>query len=182
MGFNSSYRSNGSNRSNRSRCLDQRSRQIRMLLLSCAAFFVCGALFFEAQAFAQLTKPNVGYVGVTSDNAAAFIARDTGIYARNGLDVQLIYMNSGSTAVTALISGDTPITQTAGPGVINATMNGSDTVMIAGGNVTLDYWMLSRPEIKTAEQLKGGAVAISRFGSASDFIVRYALQRALTNG
>jgi ABC-type nitrate/sulfonate/bicarbonate transport system substrate-binding protein len=37
--------------------------------------------------------------------------------------------------------------------------------------------MLSRPEIKTPEQLKGGAVAISRFGSASDFIVRYALQR-----
>ena len=49
--------------------------------------------------------------------------------------------------------------------------------MIAGGNVTLDYWMLSRPEIKTPEQLKGGAVAISRFGSAPDFIVRYALQR-----
>ncbi|MDP9130419.1 MAG: ABC transporter substrate-binding protein, partial [Candidatus Binatota bacterium] len=93
------------------------------------------------------------------------------------MDVQLIYMNSGSTAVAAMLSGDTPISQTAGPGVINATMNGSDTVMIAGGNVTLDYWMLSRPEIKTAEQLKGGAVAISRFGSASDFIVRYALQR-----
>jgi NitT/TauT family transport system substrate-binding protein len=130
-----------------------------------------------ADAFGQLTKLNVGYVGITSDNAAAFIARDTGIYARNGLDVQLIYFNSGTTAVTALITGETPISQTAGPGVINATMNGSDTVMIAGGNVTLDYWMLSRPEIKTPEQLKGGAVAISRFGSASDFIVRYALQR-----
>ena len=128
-------------------------------------------------ASAQLTKLNVGYVGVTSDNAAAFIARETGIYARTGLDVQLIYFNSGSTAVTALITGDTPISQTAGPGVINATMNGADAVMIAGGNVILDYWLLSRPEIKTPEQLKGGAVAISRFGSASDFIVRYALQR-----
>jgi hypothetical protein len=58
--------------------------------------------------------------------------------------------------VTALITGDTPISQTAGPGVINATINGADAVMIAGGNVTLDYWMLSRPEIKTPEQLKGG--------------------------
>ena len=110
----------------------------------------------SADAFAQLTKLNVGYVGVTSDNAAAFIARETGIYAKNGLDVQLIYLNSGTTAVTALIAGDTPISQTAGPGVINATINGSDAVMIAGGNVTLDYWMLSRPEIKTPEQLKGG--------------------------
>lgn len=41
--------------------------------------------------------------------------------------------------------------------------------MIAGGVTTLDYWMLSRPEMKTAEQLKGDTVAISRFGSASDF-------------
>jgi ABC-type nitrate/sulfonate/bicarbonate transport systems, periplasmic components len=150
---------------------------MHIALIRIAASFVCAALFFEAQAFAQLTKLNVGYVGITSDNAAAFIARDTGIYARNGLDVQLIYFNSGTTAVTALITGETPISQTAGPGVINATMNGSDTVMIAGGNVTLDYWMLSRPEIKTPEQLKGGAVAISRFGSASDFLVRSALQR-----
>ena len=36
--------------------------------------------------------------------------------------------------------------------------------MIAGGVTTLGYWMLSRPKIKTAEQLKGDAVAISRFG------------------
>ena len=150
---------------------------MRIPLIRFAALVVFAALIVKADAFAQLAKLNVGYVGVTSDNAAAFIARDTGIYARNGLDVQLIYFNSGSTAVTALITGDTPISQTAGPGVINATMNGADAVMIAGGNVTLDYWMLSRPEIKTPEQLKGGAVAISRFGSASDFIVRYALQR-----
>lgn len=141
------------------------------------AMMILAALLVQANARAQVTKLNVGYVGVTSDNAAAFIARDTGIYARNGLEVQLIYMNSGSTAVAAMLSGDTPISQTAGPGVINATLNGSDMVMIAGGNVTLDYWMMSRPEIKSAEQLKGGAVAISRFGSASDFIVRYALQR-----
>src|ERR1700741_1960307 len=150
---------------------------VRRSLGHFAAFFLYAAISFTIEAQAQPTKLNVGYVGITSDNAAAYIARDTGIYARNGLDVQLIYFNSGTTAVTALITGATPISQTAGPGVINATMNGSDTVMIAGGNVTLDYWMLSRPEIKTPEQLKGGAVAISRFSSASDFIVRYALQR-----
>src|SRR5262245_55597051 len=158
----------------------QISTRTKIALYRSSFFSALPILFFCsfcADALAQLTKLNVGYVGVTSDNAAAFIARDTDIYARNGLDVQLIYFNSGTTAVTALIAADTPISQTAGPSVINATLNGSDTVMIAGGNVTLDYWMLSRPEIKTPEQLKGGAVAISRFGSASDFIVRYALQR-----
>jgi NitT/TauT family transport system substrate-binding protein len=132
---------------------------------------------FTPPAAAQLTKINVGYVGINSDNVIAFIAKETGIFAKNGLDVQLIYFGGGTTAVMALVSGETPIAQTAGPGVVNAVLGGSDAVMIAGGVTTLDYWLLSRPEIKTPAQLKGGAVAISRFGSASDFIVRYALNR-----
>ena len=68
---------------------------MRLPLIRFASAFVFTALFVKADAFAQLTKLNVGYVGVTSDNAAAFIARETGIYARNGLDVQLIYFNGG---------------------------------------------------------------------------------------
>jgi NitT/TauT family transport system substrate-binding protein len=144
--------------------------------LFATAIFLC-LLFLYGGASAQVTKLNVGYVGINSDNVIAFIAKETGIFARNGLDVQLIYFAGGTTAVMALISGETPITQTAGPGVVNAVLSGSDAVMVAGGVTTLDYWLLSRPEIKSPEQLKGGAVAISRFGSASDFIVRYALQR-----
>jgi NitT/TauT family transport system substrate-binding protein len=42
---------------------------------------------------------------------------------------------------------------------------------------------MAQPQIKTAEQLKGGSVAISRFGSASDFIARFALSKiGLTPG
>lgn len=128
-------------------------------------------------AWAQLVKLNVGYVGINSDNVIAFIAKEGGIFVKNGLDVELIYFGGGTTATMALVAGETPITQTAGPGIVNAALGGADAVMIAGGVTTLDYWLLSRPEVRTAEQLRGGAVAISRFGSASDFIVRYALQR-----
>src|SRR2546427_11896063 len=55
--------------------------------------------------------------------------------------------------------------------------------MVAGGATSLDYWLMSRPEIKKPEQLKGGSVAISRFGTASDFVARYALDKiGLTPG
>jgi ABC-type nitrate/sulfonate/bicarbonate transport system substrate-binding protein len=60
---------------------------------------------------------------------------------------------------------------------VNAHLGGSDVVFIAGGTVTLDWWLMSRSEIKTAEQLKASTLAISRFGSASDFVARFALQR-----
>src|SRR5262249_11909662 len=39
------------------------------------------------------------------------------------------------------------------------------------------YWLMSRPEIKNAEQLKRGSVAISNFGAAADFVARYALDK-----
>ena len=104
------------------------------------------AFFTNADALAQLTKLNVGYVGITSDNAAAFIARDIGIYARNGLDVQLIYMNSGSTAVAALISGDTPISQTARLERHQCDHERLRHCDDRGGNVTLDYCDTRRPD------------------------------------
>src|SRR5262249_51951746 len=50
-------------------------------------------------------------------------------------------------------------------------------VFVAGGTITLDWWLMGRPEIKVPAQLKGGSVAISRFGSVSDFVARFALQR-----
>jgi NitT/TauT family transport system substrate-binding protein len=60
---------------------------------------------------------------------------------------------------------------------VSAGLRGADAVMIAGGNVISEYWLMSRPEIKIAEQLKGGSIAIATFGGQADFISRIALQR-----
>src|SRR3989337_1843379 len=159
---------------NEDRRLRRRRTDMRKLVMSVLIVFL---LIPWGKVWAQVTKLNVGYVGINSDNVIAFIAKESGIFAKNGLDVQLIYFGGGTTATMSRVAGETPITQTAGPGVVNAVLGGADAVMIAGGVTTLDYWLLSRPEVKTAEQLRGGALAISRFGLASDFIVRYALQR-----
>ena len=132
---------------------------------------------------AQLTKINVGYSAISGDALPAWVAKDAGIFEKNGLDVQLVFFTGGTTAVMALVSADTPMAQLAGPAVINSVMAGSDGAIIAGGVTSHNYYLLSRPEIKTPEQLKGGSVAISRFGSSSDFIARYALSKVgLTPG
>ena len=132
---------------------------------------------------ASAQKLSVGYSAVSGDQLPAWVAKETGIFQKNGLDVQLVFFTGGTTAVMALISGDTPFSQNAGSAVVNSVLAGSDAVVIAGGVTSLNYYLMSKPEIKTAEQLKGGTVAISRFGSSSDFIARYALQRiGLTPG
>ena len=135
------------------------------------------ALLWSQSAAAQMTRINVGYSAISGDAMPAWIAKDAGIFEKNGLDVQLVFFTGGTTAVMALVSADTPIAQLAGPAVVNSVMAGSDATLLVGGVTSLNYYLLSRSEIKTPEQLKGGTVAISRFGSASDFIARYALSK-----
>jgi len=134
-------------------------------------------LSFHSQAGAQLTRLNVGYSALSADQLPAWIAKDSGIFAQNGLDVQTIFFTGGSTAILALVSGDVPITQVAGPGMVSSVLAGSDAVYIASGVTSLNYVLMGKAGIKTAEQLKGGTIAISRFGSATDSIARFALRR-----
>jgi len=144
---------------------------------------VAFALGITSPTFAQLIKINVGYSAISGDALPAWVAKDAGIFEKNGLDVQPVFFTGGTTAVMALVSVDTPIAQLAGPAVVNSVMAGSDATLIVGGVTSLNYYLQTRPEIKSPEQLRGGSVAISRFGSASDFIARYALTKiGLTPG
>jgi NitT/TauT family transport system substrate-binding protein len=128
-------------------------------------------------ASAQLTKVTVGYAALSAGQLPAWMAKESGIFRKNGLDVQLVYFRGGTPAVMALISRQTPITQVSGPLIVNASLRGADTVMTAGGVVISDFWLMSQPDIRTAEQLKGGSVAISLFGGLDDYFARIALKR-----
>ncbi|MGH7771946.1 MAG: ABC transporter substrate-binding protein [Candidatus Binatia bacterium] len=130
----------------------------------------------NSPALGQLTKLNVGYSALSGDQLPAWVAKEAKIFEKNGLDVQLIFFTGGSTAILALVSKDVPITQVSGPGLVNSALAGSDAVMVAAGITSLNYVLMGRQGIKTAEQLKGGTVAISRFGSATDTIARFALK------
>ena len=128
-------------------------------------------------ASAQLTKMTVGYSAIGAVHFPAWIGKESGIFLRNGLDVQLVYFTGGTTAVMALLSREAPINQIAGPAIVSASLRGADTVMIAGGIVTFEQSLMSQPQIKSAAQLKGGSVAIARFGGLADFMTRIALQK-----
>jgi NitT/TauT family transport system substrate-binding protein len=140
-------------------------------------------VFWGVPCSAQLTKINVAYGGAGGDPLPVLVAKEAGIFDKNGLDARLIFFTGGTTSVLALISGDVQIGQVAGSAVVNSAVGGSDLVMVAGGITSLNYWLMGRSDVKTPAQLRGGSVAISRFGSATDFIARFALPKVgLTPG
>ncbi len=134
-------------------------------------------VFLNSFSSAQPFKVAVGYSGISADQLVIWVAKDAGIFAKNNLDVQPVYFTGGTTSVMAMVSGDAPMVQASGPGIVSAGLAGSEPVYVAGGIVTLDYWLMTLPEIKTPEQLRGGSVAIARFGGAADFVARFALAR-----
>src|SRR5690242_2055561 len=156
---------------------------MRSKLMMVLAAAIVASLSSSSLARAQMTKLNVGYSAASADQLPAWVAKDTGIFAKEGLDVQLIFFTGGTTAILALVSNDVPITQVSGPGLVNSALAGSDAVFVAAGMTSLNYVLMGKPGVKSTDQLKGGTLAISRFGSATDSIARFALRKiGLTPG
>ena len=100
-------------------------------------FLLMFSFVWTYSATAQTTKLNVGYSAISGDQLPAWVAKEAGIFQKNGLDVQLVYFTGGTTAVMALISADTPLSQVAGSAVVNSVLSGSDAAIVAAGITSL---------------------------------------------
>jgi NitT/TauT family transport system substrate-binding protein len=99
------------------------------------------------------------------------------LFAKYGLDPEIIYIPGGSTNIHVLISGNLDLSQLSGAPGVAANLQGADIVYIAGLLDKLNYQLITRPEIKSIEQLKGRKFGVSRFGSSADFGLRALLKR-----
>lgn len=134
---------------------------------------------FSASAHAEekLEKIYVGVAGLSGALAHAFVPKDSGLYAKYGLDVELIFFQGGTQAIQSTLAGGVQMVVTAGPEIISARVAGSDMTMIAGYMNTLPYSIVAGKNLTRFDQLKGTKAAISRFGSTSDLAMRFALER-----
>jgi NitT/TauT family transport system substrate-binding protein len=119
----------------------------------------------------------VGQGAVSLQSGILFIAKDRGLFAKYGLAPEIIYIPGGSVNVQVLVSGNLDLSQLSGAPGVAANLEGADIVYIVGLLDKLNYQLVTRPEIKTIEQLKGRRFGVSRFGSSADFGLRALLKR-----
>jgi NitT/TauT family transport system substrate-binding protein len=131
---------------------------------------------FPVDCSAQLTKVTASYVSDSAGVLPLWLGKEAGIFARNGLDVQAVRVHA-AVGVMALVSGELQFVLASGPVVVDSALRGSGAVYVAGGMSTLDFALVTRPEIKTAERLKGGTVGLSAFRGANPAATRFALQK-----
>jgi NitT/TauT family transport system substrate-binding protein len=90
--------------------------------------------------------------------------------------VDLVLIDGGTKAATALIAGDVDICQLAGSAAVNAIVAGAPLKIIGGLYNTYIYSFMVRPEVRTAEDLKGKKLAVSSIGGSADFAIRRAVE------
>src|ERR1051326_3166445 len=138
---------------------------------------LCLAVFFSvspAPARAQTpTVVNLGYSGNGISTDLMVLIQKSGLWSRRGLDVRPVYFNSGTTLTQAMLGGHIVISDSDVPAQLNLKVAGMMDVSVVAVTINrLEHFFVVRSQIKSAEDLKGKKVAISRFGSASDVTTR----------
>jgi len=148
-----------------------------MSIVFCRFLFFLVLIFAwpaQGQAQAPVEKLRLAYSAIGGSQASFWIPYEAGIFRKHGLDVELLYVAGGGRAAQVVQSGEVPIGLFTGGAVINSNLAGGDLVVIASSMNVMTFVVMARPEIKRVEDLKGKKVGISRFGSATDFGLRYA--------
>jgi NitT/TauT family transport system substrate-binding protein len=138
-------------------------------------------LLLKGQAQAQTKKLNLAYTATSPYQAALIISKEAGFFKKHGLDVSLIFTPGGSLGFQAMMGGDVAMVLADGSAAVAGSLAGADIVVLASLLNTFPYSLVSLPEIKTVDQLKGGRIAVSRFGSATDLGVRMSLSKVGLN-
>jgi NitT/TauT family transport system substrate-binding protein len=144
-----------------------------MKFLFVIVVFLCAVFPTTAQA---QDKIKIAYSSTDTINQVWTIAQDAGFYKKHGLDVDLVYIGSTTIGIAAIVAQDIQVGNAAGSGVANAAVRGADTVSVGCVINVLAYELVVLDSIKSAEDLKGKSIGISRFGSASDVAARELLK------
>jgi ABC-type nitrate/sulfonate/bicarbonate transport system substrate-binding protein len=108
---------------------------------------------------------------------AWYTARAAGLYAAQGLNVDIINMNGGSKGAEELQAGRIDVMHVGLSSVVRVNQSGGDLRTIASLSNVIRFTFFSAPGVKGAADLKGGVVGVSTFGSESDSTVTLALQK-----
>jgi NitT/TauT family transport system substrate-binding protein len=110
-----------------------------------------------------------------------WVAKDAGYFEKNGLNVEPVQIRGGSLITLAIITGNLPFSGAGAESVVAARAAGGDVVLLACPVDTDPVYLITRPEIKSAQELKGQASAVTRYGSTTHFYLRAALKHVGLN-
>jgi NitT/TauT family transport system substrate-binding protein len=120
---------------------------------------------------------SVAYASISPSMAGVWMAKEIGAFEKNGLNVDLVFISSGATSIQALVGGSVHAALGASNAVVAAILKGAPMIAVSSNTSRPGMALWVQPEIQRAEQLQGKTLAITRFGSTSDFVTRLIIKK-----
>jgi NitT/TauT family transport system substrate-binding protein len=123
-------------------------------------------------------KSTLAYISDSPSSSVPFwVAKDTGLFKKHGLELDMLFINGSTRGIQSLIAGDLNFTGAVGTSAINGRLAGGDIFIINSLVNTLPYYIVGSPDIQSPKDLKGRSAATHIPGTSADFALRLALKK-----
>ena len=106
-----------------------------------------------------------------------WLAHESGMFKKYGLDVQLVYIPSSGTNIQALLGGSLDLSAPGMSGVVLAAARGAPVLTIGAMTNKPPMTLYVQPEITKADQLRGQTLGITRFNSTAHTVTTLILRK-----
>ena len=136
-----------------------------------------GALVLAQQPAPAQELRRIHYgTSVSISHLPIWVAKDAGLFAKKGLNVEPVQIRGGALITMGIMSGQLQFSGAGAESVVAARIEGGDVVLLACPSDLEPIYLITRPEIKSVSELKGKSSAVTRLGSSTHFYLRAALR------
>lgn len=151
-------------------------RKAGLTLIVAAALY----LFWQGPAVqagdATVQKIRVGYPSPSASFYPLFATKEAGLFPKYGLDAEMVYVQ-GVQLIQVHVAGQLDFSVISGVVFLQASVAGADLMAIASSIDNQLMKVMVHPSISGPADLRGKRIAVTRFGSLTDLLLRPALAK-----
>jgi NitT/TauT family transport system substrate-binding protein len=135
------------------------------------------SVWFLGQAPAHAENLRMSYAGTSGYNVPFWVTQEAGLFTKYGLSSELLLISGGSINVQALLANELQFVNAGATPAIQAILQGAPVVIIASYYNLMPYSFVVAESVRSASDLKGKRMAITRLGGITEFAARLGFEK-----
>jgi ABC-type nitrate/sulfonate/bicarbonate transport system substrate-binding protein len=140
------------------------------------AAVVCSSIFFFSLFSAEAQeKTRIAWAALNPAASPMWVVQEKGLLRKQGVDAEIIGINSSPIAMQALLAGDLDVIVTSVTTLVGTRLAGADTIMVQTLVPTFVDHIVSVSSITELQHLKGKTGGVNRVGSTSRGLIQFTI-------
>ena len=137
--------------------------------------FPLSILHFSPAQSAALERLRIGYPSPSANFYPLFATKEANLFEKYGFEPEMIYVQ-GVQLIAVQVAGQLDFSSVSGLVFLQASVEGSDLILLASSNDSQPMKLMVHSGITGPKDLRGKTVAVTRFGSLTDLLLRPVLK------